>query len=99
VRDKAAPRWTRHKETRPDEILAAAKRLFTEHGVKVTLADIAKFAGCSKACVLLYFGYKSELWRQAMGSAYYGRGAKPELTIETETEKFPVTLNVRKVAP
>lgn len=74
--ERANPRWQRRKDTRPDEIKDAARRVFGELGAKASLADVAKAAGCSKGLILLYYGSKAELWWQAMGTVYVGRGAR-----------------------
>ncbi|MBC7501400.1 MAG: helix-turn-helix transcriptional regulator, partial [Herminiimonas sp.] len=56
------PRWTRRKEARPQELLAAALDLFVERGYAATrLDDIAKHAGVSKGTLYLYFTNKEDL--------------------------------------
>lgn len=57
------PRWTRRKEARPQELLAAALDLFVERGYAATrLDDIAKHAGVSKGTLYLYFTNKEDLF-------------------------------------
>ena len=59
---KAAPKFRRRKEARPDEILDAALGLFVEQGfAKTRVEDIAKRAGVSKGAVYLYFPSKDAL--------------------------------------
>ncbi len=59
-----APRWTRRKEARPAELLAAALELFVERGYAATrLEDVAKRAGVSKGTVYLYFPGKEDLFK------------------------------------
>jgi AcrR family transcriptional regulator len=65
-----SPRWRRRKEARPAEIIAAAGRLFAEHGFAATkLDDIARLAGVAKGSVYLYFATKEELFRAVVRSA------------------------------
>lgn len=74
--ERANPRWQRRKDTRPDEILDAARKVFGELGAKASLKDIATAAGCSKGLILLYYGSKAELWWRAMGTVYVGPRAR-----------------------
>ncbi|HYD82247.1 MAG TPA: TetR/AcrR family transcriptional regulator [Paucimonas sp.] len=58
------PRWTRRKEARPQELLAAALDLFVERGYAATrLDDVAARAGVSKGTLYLYFANKEELFK------------------------------------
>jgi len=58
------PRWTRRKDARPDEIIAAALALFIERGFAATrLDDVAARAGVSKGTLYLYFDNKEELFK------------------------------------
>jgi len=58
------PRWERRKESRPQELLAAALDLFVERGFASTrLEDVAKRAGVSKGTLYLYFENKDELFK------------------------------------
>jgi AcrR family transcriptional regulator len=58
------PRWTRRKEARPQEVLAAALDLFVERGFAATrLEDVARRAGVSKGTLYLYFANKEELFK------------------------------------
>jgi len=58
------PRWTRRKDARPQELLAAALALFVERGYAATrLDDVAARAGVSKGTLYLYFSSKEELFR------------------------------------
>jgi len=60
----SAPRWTRRKEARPAELLAAALELFVERGYAATrLEDVARRAGVSKGTVYLYFPGKEDLFK------------------------------------
>jgi AcrR family transcriptional regulator len=61
---KNQPRWTRRKEARPQELLAAALDLFVERGYQATrLDDVAKNAGVSKGTLYLYFTNKEDLFK------------------------------------
>jgi AcrR family transcriptional regulator len=58
------PRWTRRKDARPQELLAAALDLFVEKGYAATrLEDVAARAGVSKGTLYLYFTNKEELFK------------------------------------
>src|ERR1700712_2862644 len=58
------PRWTRRKEARPQELLAAALTVFVERGYAATrLDDVATLAGVSKGTLYLYFPSKEDLFR------------------------------------
>jgi AcrR family transcriptional regulator len=58
------PRWTRRKDARPQELLAAALDLFVERGYAATrLDDVAARAGVSKGTLYLYFTNKEELFK------------------------------------
>ncbi|MGE5145837.1 MAG: TetR/AcrR family transcriptional regulator [Candidatus Eiseniibacteriota bacterium] len=57
-------RWSRRKEARPAEIVAAALELFAERGFAATrLDDVAARAGVSKGTLYLYFESKEELFK------------------------------------
>jgi AcrR family transcriptional regulator len=61
---KNKPRWTRRKDARPQELLAAALDLFVERGYAATrLDDVAAQAGVSKGTLYLYFTNKEELFK------------------------------------
>ncbi len=61
---KSKPRWTRRKDARPQELLAAALDLFVERGYAATrLDDVAARAGVSKGTLYLYFANKEELFK------------------------------------
>ena len=61
---RKTPRWTRRKEARPQELLAAALDLFVERGYAATrLEDVASRAGVSKGTLYLYFTNKEELFK------------------------------------
>jgi AcrR family transcriptional regulator len=62
-------RWTRRKEARPAELLAAALDLFVEKGFAATrLDDVAARAGVSKGTLYLYFSSKEELFKAVIRS-------------------------------
>lgn len=63
----AAPRWTRRKQERPQELLDAALGIFSEKGFAATrLEDVAKSAGVSKGTVYLYYPNKEELLKSVV---------------------------------
>jgi AcrR family transcriptional regulator len=56
--------WKRRKEARPNEIVAAALRLFVARGYAATrLEDVAAAAEISKGTLYLYFANKEELFK------------------------------------
>ena len=58
------PRWQRRPEDRPDEILAAALKVFSEQGyTRARLDDVAQRAGVSKGTLYCYFESKEALFR------------------------------------
>jgi len=60
-------RWKRRKEARPEEILDAALKLFTEKGFSSTrMVDVAKAAGISKGTLYLYFDSKESIFRDVV---------------------------------
>lgn len=61
---KVEARWTRRKDARPAELLAAALDLFVERGYAGTrLDDVASRAGVSKGTLYLYYSSKEELFK------------------------------------
>ena len=62
-------RWTRRKEARPTELMAAALDLFVERGFAATrLEEVAARAGVSKGTLYLYFSSKEELFKAVIRS-------------------------------
>jgi AcrR family transcriptional regulator len=58
-----APRWQRRPETRPQQILEAAFRVFGTRGLhQATLDDVARAAGITKGTIYLYFPSKAALF-------------------------------------
>lgn len=56
------PKWTRRPDERPREILAAALRVFAQHGYNATrVDDIAAAAGVTKGTIYYYFKNKDAL--------------------------------------
>jgi AcrR family transcriptional regulator len=59
--------WRRRKDQRPQEILAAARRLIEDEGAAATsMARIAKLAGVSEATVYKYYESKQDLVNQVL---------------------------------
>jgi len=62
-------RWTRRKQARPAELMAAALDLFVERGFAATrLDEVAARAGVSKGTLYLYFSSKEELFKAVIRS-------------------------------
>jgi len=60
----SAPRWSRRKELRPGEILAAALEQFVERGYAATkLEDVARRAGITKGAMYRYYDSKEALFK------------------------------------
>ena len=63
-------RWTRRKQARPGEILAAALKVFAEKGFAAArMEDIAKRAGVTKGTIYLYFPGKEDVFKQLVREA------------------------------
>lgn len=61
------PKFRRRKDARPEELIAAAVKIFGEQGfAKTNLKDVAKAAGVSKGTVYLYFKNKEDLLMAAV---------------------------------
>lgn len=61
------PKMSEGETTTKELILQTATRLFLENGFqKVSIDDIAKEAGLTKAMVYYYFGSKAELFKEVM---------------------------------
>lgn len=64
---KSAPRQDIHPDSRAGEILAAAERLFCRNGYQgVSMNEVAREAGVSKANVFHHFGSKEELYLEVI---------------------------------
>lgn len=62
-------RWTRRKEARPAELMAAALDIFVDRGFAATrLDEVASRAGVSKGTLYLYFSSKEELFKSVIRS-------------------------------
>jgi AcrR family transcriptional regulator len=62
-------RWTRRKEARPAELMAAALDIFVDRGFAATrLDEVAASAGVSKGTLYLYFSSKEELFKAVIRS-------------------------------
>src|SRR5436190_8043477 len=79
-------RWTRRKEARPAELMAAALDLFVERGFAATrLDDVAARAGVSKGTLYLYFAGKDDLFKAVVRG-----GILPAIAnAETLVREFP----------
>lgn len=75
-------RWERRKDSRPQELLAAALDLFVERGFASTrLEDVAKRAGVSKGTLYLYFTNKEELFKAVVRDSIVPSIGEAELHI------------------
>jgi AcrR family transcriptional regulator len=82
--DSSAKRWTRRKEARPQELVAAALSLFVARGYAATrLEDVASAAGVSKGTVYLYFANKEELFKAVVQENLVPALAEGEALIDT----------------
>jgi AcrR family transcriptional regulator len=83
-----APRWTRlqHDERR-DQILACARRLFSErHYGAVSMEQIAREAGVARGLLHHYFGSKRELYLEVVRSMLT---MPPQLFADAEAGRDP----------
>lgn len=79
-----APRWQRRKESRPDEIIAAALACFTDKGFNATLLDdVAACAGIAKGTLYRYFESKEELFRAVVRANLVGEISAAEREVAT----------------
>jgi AcrR family transcriptional regulator len=79
-----APRWQRRKQSRPDEIIAAALACFIDKGFNATLLDeVAARAGIAKGTLYRYFESKEELFRAVVRANLVGEIAAAEREIST----------------
>lgn len=79
---KSKPRRQRRKESRPNELLAAALELFVERGYAATrLEDVAARAGASKGTLYLYFSGKDELFKAVVRGEILPAIAKAETLV------------------
>lgn len=60
--DGRRARWTKHREERRIELIAAAIEAITRHGSDVDMEQVAAIAGVSKPVLYRYFADKAELW-------------------------------------
>lgn len=68
---KAKVKRQRRPDERPDEIAAAALRLFCERGIRATsIDDIAAAAGVTKGAVYHHFKNKEHLLHEALGKIF-----------------------------
>ncbi|CAJ0690517.1 hypothetical protein LMG18102_01297 [Ralstonia mannitolilytica] len=82
--ESSAKRWTRRKEARPQELVAAALNLFVARGYAATrLEDVASAAGVSKGTVYLYFANKEELFKAVVQENLLPALAEGEAFIDT----------------
>ena len=59
--------WQRRKNSRPPEIIDAARKLLEEEGIKgLSMMNISKAAGVSEATVYKYFNDKNDLLNQVV---------------------------------
>ena len=69
-----SPRWQRRPDSRPQELLDAALRLFVERGYAATrLEEVAQCAGVAKATLYLYYENKLELFKAVVRHALVER--------------------------
>lgn len=79
---QSSSRWQRRKEARPEEILDAALRLFTEKGFSATrMMDVAKAAGISKGTLYLYFSSKEAIFKEVVQQRITPQIDKVELLV------------------
>ena len=86
-------RWSRRKQARPAEIVAAAFELFAERGFAATqLDDVAARAGVSKGTLYLYFESKEELFKAVVRESLLPNIARVEALVESHAGPTPELL-------
>ena len=87
ARRAIAPRWSRRKELRPGEILAAALEQFVEHGYAATkLEDVARRAGITKGAMYRYYDSKEALFKAMVRETIVPRLEEFERLASTSSE-------------
>jgi AcrR family transcriptional regulator len=76
-RDGRSERWKAHRESRRQELVAAAVAVVSELGADVGMDDIAKASGIAKPVFYRYFKDKAELFVEV------GRIAAEQVVLET----------------
>jgi len=80
------PRWQRRPESRPEEILDAARKVFGNCGfARAKLDDVARLAGVSKGTLYLYFDSKETLFREMVRAKIVALLAKSESLVESHS--------------
>lgn len=90
--DGRSTRWDAHRETRRDELVAAAVRAIDADGPEVGIAEIAAAAGVSKPVLYRYFADKDDLYR-AVG--HWGANLVIEALLPALLSDRPVRDRVR----
>ncbi len=91
--DSPTPKFRRRAEARPDEILDAARDLFTAQGYAHSSVDqIAKAAGVSKGAVYLYFPSKRAILEALVKRAVVPLSAEALAQIPLAAGNLRVTL-------
>lgn len=91
----ARPKWRRHPERRPQQIIEAALEVFGERGLaNARLQDIANRAGVSKGTIYLYFPNKEELFREMVRQTIVAAIESGEKTVDrgTPTEQLCIAM-------
>ena len=79
-------RWERRPEERPQEILDAALRVFSERGYRTTrLEDVGEAAGVTKGTIYHYFANKEELLLRAIDLSVERAFEQASETLRNET--------------
>ncbi|MBI1207880.1 MAG: TetR family transcriptional regulator [Azospirillum sp.] len=79
-------RWSRRKQARPSEILAAALDVFAERGFAAArLDDVAARAGISKGTLYLYFPDKAALFKALVREAILPNLDQAEAALASHT--------------
>jgi len=95
-----SPRWQRRPDTRPEELICAARDTFGELGfAQARLEDVARRAGVSKGTVYLYFDSKETLFREMVKACVVSTFAEGEecLRHHQGTAKEALEIFVRRL--
>lgn len=96
---RSTPRWERRPDDRPQELLAAAVRVFAQHGYRgARLEQVAEAAGVTKGTIYYYFRSKEDLFRQAIEHSQLSSRARLDTMFAGESRSLAERLRLTLTA-